>query len=65
MSSVFPFLFTRRSPVRTAVAYMVSFAPSKPDFPLPLRCAQASKQNEIIPHPPVWPPGLRHLHTQM
>lgn len=42
--------------VRTAVAYMVSLLPSKPDFPLPLRCAKASKQNEIIPHPPC---GLR------
>lgn len=56
MSSVFPFPFRRLPSVRTAVAYMVSLVPSKPDFPLPLRFAKVSKQNEIIPHPPC---GLR------
>lgn len=65
MSSVFPFPSTRWSPVRATAAYMVSLLPSKPDFPLPLRFAKVSKQNEIIPHPSVWPTGLRHLHTQM
>lgn len=53
MSSAFPFPFRRQASVRTAVAYMVSLVPSKPDFPLPLRFAKASKQNEIIPHPRV------------
>lgn len=56
MSSVSPSAMRGSLLVRTAMAYMVSLLPSKPDFALPLRCAKVSKQNEIIPHPPC---GLR------